>query len=258
MSDHECAGAQPRGTPPRTRRGWLRVAAAGAGVGLAPGLARAGAAASGRDDPDPDRVAVARAFTAAWNAHDLPAVLALFAPDAVVRERRGPVPPHVWDARDPAVVRAYLDEVSHSGDDPGRLVWVTGHPEIAAWAAARFAERHRYAPDPPRGAGETVRWAYREFVDPFQGTPGISPAEGDAEAVVRGGRIAVLSHVQTPASVRRQWDEVNAAARARRPRPAPPDPARPRPAEPDAPAWPLALGGLAGVAVLALARRHRR
>ena len=108
-----------------------------------------------------------------------------------------------------------------------------------------------------------MRWAYREFVAPFQLTPGISPAEGDAEAVVRGGRIAVLSLVQTPDSVRRQWDEVNVAARTRRRRPAPadfapPGPAGPRPAEPDGPAWPLALGGLAGVAALTLARRWRR
>ena len=34
---------------------------------------------------------MAAAYTAAWNAHDLPAVLAGFAPDAVVRERRGAV-----------------------------------------------------------------------------------------------------------------------------------------------------------------------
>src|SRR5688572_18808420 len=39
--------------------------------------------------PAPALIPVAAAYTAAWNAHDLPAVLALFAPDAVVRERRG-------------------------------------------------------------------------------------------------------------------------------------------------------------------------
>jgi len=151
-----------------------------------------------------DPVPVADAYLAAWNAHDLPAVLALLAPDAVVRERRSVVPPHVWDTRDSAVVRAYLEAVNDGDADAGGLVWMTGRQEIAAWAAARFPQRHRYAAGPRRAAGGTVRWPYREFVDPFQRTPGISPAEGDAEAVVRGGRIAVLSLVQSPASVRRQ------------------------------------------------------
>ena len=136
-------------------------------------------------------------------------MLALFAPDAVVRERPGAVPPAVWDTRDPQVVRAYLEGASSSHDDAPGLVWVTGRPEIAAWAAVRFAQHHRFAAGPYRAAGDTVGWSYREFVDPFQLLPGVSPAEGDAEAVVRGGRIAVLSLVQSPASVRRQWGEAD-------------------------------------------------
>ena len=163
----------------------------------------------------PDLVPVARAYTAAWNAHDLPAVLALFAPDAVVRERRGEVPPAVWDTRDPQVVRAYLDDSLYGeAYDTSGLAWVTGHPQIAAWAAARFAQRHRFATDQHRAAGDTVGWRYREFVDPFQRAPGVSPTEGSAEAVVRDGRITVLTLVQSPASVQRRRGEADAALAA--------------------------------------------
>ena len=174
---------------------------------LALGLAAPGRSAAQAPPPAPEPARVAAAFTAAWNAHDLPAVLALFAPDAVVRERAEEVPPAVWDTRDPQVVRACQDDASSSHDDAPSLVWVTGRAGIAAWAARRFARHSRFAADPPRAAGDTVGWSYREFVDPFQVTPGFSPAEGDAEAVARGGRIAVLSLVQSPASVRRRWDE---------------------------------------------------
>ena len=76
---------------------------------LALGLVAPGRSAAQAPPPAPEPARVAEAFTAAWNAHDLPAVLALFAPDAVVRERWGAVPPDVWDTRDPQVVRAYLD-----------------------------------------------------------------------------------------------------------------------------------------------------
>ena len=161
----------------------------------------------------------------------------------------------MWDTRDPQVVRAYLDG-AHDGDDydTGGLVWVTGHQQIAAWAAARFAQHHRFAVGPHRAAGDTVGWPYREFVDPFQRVPGVGPTEGDAEAVVRGGRITVLTLVQSPASVQRQRGEVGAAvARAvathraaplgdgpRRPLSGPP---RAPAAEPTGAAWPLALGG---------------
>jgi hypothetical protein len=205
-----------------------------------------------------DPVPVAAAYAAAWNAHDLEAVLALFAPDAVVRGRTGVVPAAVWDTRDPRVVRTYLDG-AHDGlsYDAGGLAWMTGHQEIAAWAAGRFARNHRYAVGPPRAAGDTVGWPYRAFINPFQLVPGVGPAEGDAEAVVRGGTITVLSLVESPASVRRQRGEGEAAlARVRATHRAPPlgDEAGERPsgpvraaaaAEPTPVAWPLALGGLA-------------
>ena len=156
----------------------LAVAAAVAGGGVLPRRLHA---------QEPAPVAVARAYTAAWNAHDLPAVLALFAPDAVVRERAGAVPAAVWDTHDPQVVRAYLEGAS-SHDDAHGLVWVTGHAETAAWAAGRLAQHPRLAADPYRAAGDTVGWSYREFADPYQLVPGVGPAEGEAEAVVRGGR----------------------------------------------------------------------
>jgi hypothetical protein len=213
-------------------------------------------------------VAVAAAYLAAWNAHDLDAVLALFAPDAVVRERWGPVPPEVWETREPQVVRAYL-EGSHDGDnyDTHGFAWVTGRPAIAAWAAARFAQHHRFQAGPYRGAGDTVSWRYQEFVDPFQRTPGASPLDGDAEAVVQGGRIAVLSLVQAPASVRRQRDEAATAFdRAMATQRASPlqgelggAPRRPLGgADPTDAAWPLALSGLAVLAAVLAAQRRRR
>jgi len=247
------------------------VALRSALLALALGLVVPGPSAAQGPPPAPVLVPVTEAFTAARNAHDLPAVLALFAPDAVVRERRGDVPAAVWDTRDPQVVRGYLDG-SYQGEtyDTGGLVWLTGRPEIAAWAAAAFARHHRYTVGQHRVAGDTVGWRYREFVDPYQVTPGVSAAEGTAEAVVRGGRITLLSVVQSPASVQRQGDEMRVASawavatyrasllgdrpsvqpRGRR--------GAARAAEPAPVGWPLALGGLAGLAAVTAARRRRR
>jgi hypothetical protein len=239
---------------------------------LAAGLALASRPAAPRLDAQPSApVAVAGALDAAWNAHDLGAVLAVFAPDAVVRERRGDVPAAVWDTRDPHVVRAYL-EGSHDGDnyDTGGLVWVTGHQQIAAWAAARFAQHHRFESARPREAGDLVVWQYREFVDPFQRTPGVAPIEGSAEAVVRSDRITSLTLVLSPASAHRQRSEVAAAfdhAMATQRRAPPSDgptvmtrrpPSEGASAEPIDSAWVLALGALALVGAGAVARRRRR
>ena len=246
-----------------------RRALLGLGLGLGLGLAAPGRSAAQGPPPPPELVPVAQAYTAAWNAHDLPAVRALFAPDAVVRERWGPVPPEVWETREPQVVRAYL-EGSHDGDnyDTGGFAWVTGRPAIAAWAAARFAQHHRFRAGPYRGAGDKVSWPYQEFVDPFQRTPGASPLDGDAEALVRDGLIAVLSLVQAPASVRRQRDEAatafDRAMATQRASPlqgerggAPLQPPR-GPAAPTGVAWPLGLAGLALLSAATVMLRRRR
>jgi ketosteroid isomerase-like protein len=212
-------------------------------------------------------VPVAQAYTAAWNAHDLDAVLALFAPDAVVRERRGAVPPEVWDTHDPQVVRAYLDEIRLTATyDRDAFTWVAGHQAIASWAAALFHRGHRLAVGPYREDGATVGWSYREFVDPFQGLPGVGPLAGDAEVVVRDGRIAVLSLVPSPASVQRRRGEMYALldqAAARQavplgdaPRVQPPSPRGTT--EPTGVAWPLALSGLALLAGVTAALRRQR
>ena len=190
------------------------------------------------------------------------------APERSRTTASGAVPPEVWDTREPQVVRAYR-KGSHDGDnyDVDSFVWVTGHAEIAAWAAGSFARHHRLVADPYRAAGDTVGWSYRAFADPYQLMPGIGPAEGDAEAVVRGGRIAVLSLVQTPESVLRRWDEAHVVAArvmaTQRAAPAGDGPStrqrEPRDAvsEPTDATWPLALGGLALLAAL-LERWHRR
>ena len=59
----------------------------------------------------PDPVPVAEAYAAARNAHDLAAVLALFAPEAVVRERRGEIPPASVEQR-LAVLYSPIDQAA--------------------------------------------------------------------------------------------------------------------------------------------------
>jgi hypothetical protein len=244
------------------------------GLVLGLGLLAPGRSAAQGSPPAPALIPVAQAYTAAWNAHDLAAVLACFAPDAIVRERWGAVPPDVWDTRDPRVARAYLDN-AFAGEAYAThgFAWATGRPEIAAWAAARFAQRHRFATDQHHATGDTVAWRYQEFVDPFQRTPGFSPTEGSAEAVVRDGRITVLTLVQSPASVQRRRGQEAAALAAfataaatgraapRGAGPSAPPPEAPRgdpPGEPSAVTWPLALGGLAALGAVAAALRRRR
>jgi MYXO-CTERM domain-containing protein len=181
------------------------------------------------------------------------------------------VPLAVWDSRDPRVVREYL-EGAHDGDnyDTGGLTWASGYGQIAAWAAPRFAAHHRFETQQHRAVGDTVTWHYREFVDPFQRTPGAGPIEGTAEAAVRGGKITRLTLVQSPASVQRQRAEVAATfdrtMATQQSSPLPDGPSvRPRgsrsegpAAEPTDSAWPLALSALAVLALATAALRRRR
>jgi hypothetical protein len=181
------------------------------------------------------------------------------------------VPPAVSDTRDPRVVRDFLDD-SHDGDnyDTGGLSWAMGRGQIAAWAAARFAQHHRFAAGQHRAAGDTVVWQHREYVDPFQRLPGVGPIEGTAEAVVRGGRITGLTLIQSPASVQRQRVEVAAsldrAMATQQSSPLPDGPSvRPRGSRSDGPAaeptdsaWPLALSALAVLALATATLRRRR
>jgi hypothetical protein len=230
----------------------------------------------------PNLLPLAQAYTAAWNAHDLDAVLAFFVPDAIVRERRGDVPLEVWDAHDPQVVGAYLNATLDGNNlDPTPLRWVTGHQQIGAWATARFARRHRVAVGQYHVIGDTVRWPYQEGSDPFQSMPGVGLLEGTTEAEVRGGRITLLTVVLSPASVAllpasvvRQQQEVASVATqtmaSQRPIRSPiigdgasgqaRGPLRdgPAAAEPTTLAWPLALGGLALLAFVTASLRRRQ
>lgn len=239
------------------------------------GLMAPGRSAAQGPPPAPALIPFAQSYTAAWNAHGLGAVLTFFAPDAVVRERWGDVPPAVWDTRDPRVVRDYLDNSDHGeAYNTHGFAWVTGRQQIAAWAAARFAPHHRVALGQHRVAGDAVSWPYQEFRDPYQHMPGVGPLEGTVEAVVRGGRITVLTLVVSPASLWRQQSEVASVLNHLSPttttRPPVPlsggtrAPSRgakwdgPPTAEPTTAAWPLALGSLAVLAYATAWLRRRQ
>ena len=167
------------------------------------------------------------------------------------------------------MVRAYLDGAP-DGDNYATdgFFWVTGPQQLAAWVAARFARDHRIVPDSFRVTGDTVAWRYQELLDAVQVALGIAPLEGDAEAVVHGGRITVLSLVVAPETLQRLQSEAKVAViRAAAQRRASPSgaasggPARPprgAAAEPPDATWPLTLGGLALVGGVTMAVRRRR
>ena len=99
---------------------------------------------------------MATALNAAWNAHDEAAVLALFAPDAVVRQ-----PAEIRNSGASPVVRdVYGAPWSHEGgDDPlpalgDAVVWA-GRPGIRAWAVGRSpcATASRRTPTGPTASG---------------------------------------------------------------------------------------------------------
>ena len=217
-------------------------------------------------------VPVAEAYVAAWNAHDLPAVLALFAPDAVVRERRGAVPAAVWDTRDPQVVRAYLGAADRRrrlrhrrprlGErPPGGSRRGRGPPSRGATASRRA----RTAPPGTRWAGRTRssstptsarrasarpratrrRWCAAAGSRGSASSSRPRPCSGSGASCGRAGARAVATRRAAPLG-----DGPSIPPR-RPPRGGPA-------ADPTDAVWPLALGGLALLGVVTMTLRRRR
>jgi hypothetical protein len=182
------------------------------------------------------------------------AVLAFFAPDAIVRHRGATIPEGFW-ARATTLSGA---QGRTGGWDHG-LAWVRGAAGISDLAERAFRAHAHADTDTYQATGETVTWRYRLSEDPFQQLPRVWPVEGAAEAVVRGGQIVLLSTVHDANSVQRRQLALAAAQGA--------DTAQATPrlqprqtqdgTEPTTAAWPLALGGLAVLGCLVAVLRGR-
>ena len=230
--------------------------------------------------PSPDLVAFAQAFNATWNAHDVEAVLAFFAPDAVVQQPAASA--GIDGGGSHATVRDVYGVAFDAWDDPpaerhGMVEWAADPTARRAWVQRLLRRNHRVAATDYRARGERVRWTFRAFADPYQTLPGVGPTDGTAQAVVRAGHIATLVTAPEPASVRQREEAVLAAdaagtarsvARATQAASAAPPPERPATQRPDRPAgrvaagaedatWPLLLVGLGvGASFLVIRRRH--
>jgi MYXO-CTERM domain-containing protein len=270
-----------RSWPARTLLGLTAAAVAAA---LAVGAAPAGAAPGVAPATAPDLVAYARAFNAAWNAHDVEGVVAFFAPDATVRQTRA----RVADAADSVGAVPVIEDVYGAGPRSladahvpatwarGEVLWATGPAAIRAWLPPVVAAGHRVEATAYHAEADVVTWHFRAFADPYQQVRGVAPVEGTAALVVRAGRAVSLVFETDGETVARRARQFDAAQSARlaaawaafRP-PAGPRPRGPAagaagaPAAPDEPEDgpdPRLLLGLAGAAGLAglLARRRRR
>ena len=248
----------------------LLAAAALAGGGAAPARAQA---------PEPDLVAFARAFNAAWNAHDVEAVVALLRPGR--HDPADSAPSLVSGAADESGAAPGTEDTYGAGPRSlavgqaapdwagGDVLWAAGPPGVRAWLPRLFAAGHRVEASAYRAEGDTVTWRYRAFADPYQGVAGVEPVEGEAELVVRAGRVAAFAFASEEATVARRTRQLDAALsartrgggrRARRPGRVPAG-RRPGAAGPLAPDPPLLLGLLGAAAlagVVGARRRHRR
>ena len=215
-------------------------------------------------------MAVARAFNTAWNAHDVDAVVAVFAPGATVRQARA----RVAGAGDAPAVAPVIEDVYGAGprpltdaDDPGawargEVLWAAGTPRLRAWLPPFFAAGHRVEAWGYRTDGDVVTWRFRAFADPYQGVAGVEPVAGTASLVVRAGRAVALRFETEGETVDRRARQFDAALSARltaawaglRLPPSAslrgPGAGAPGPAAPDGPA-PRLLLGLGGAAALA-------
>ena len=218
-----------------------------------------------------DAVAVVAAYVGAWNAHDLDAALAFFAPDAVIRHRGPGVPDAVWAA-------AHLGPVAEDegrGDDPASIALLDGTEAIRRHLRAEFGWGIHVETADYRATAHGATWTYRQHQDPDRRLPGVEPIEGRAEARLRAGRITHLSLAPDPAAgVRRDAAVAVVLARRRATHPNPPagagevtGPSRGRSGagsagmrEPESPRPLLALllGGLVAGAAVRVRRRPVR
>ena len=203
--------------------------------------------------PGPDEAgALAGAFEAGLEAGDAAAVLALFAPDAQIRE--------------------------------GVAVLAAGPERVAAWVEGCLLPDVRLVPGTRRLGAAAAAWELRDALgcywrarpDGFRPAWDVAPGEGTLTVAVAGARIATLTVVYRPAWEARRltaqaapFRTAQARATAAAPAPAgatPPPAARPVPAAPGpqdrrtpsvAP-WLAALGAaLGGGGLLALLPRPR-
>jgi hypothetical protein len=145
--------------------------------------------------------ALATAYTAAWNAEDLDAVVALFAADGAVRQRD----PEIGAHGPTVVVRdSYGRALSYDGDPPPGdregVTWAADRAWVRAWARPLLAAHHRVAATGHRVSGDTVTWEYQAVLGDAR-TPGVTPSAGTAELAVRGGQIAALTLTSDRAAV---------------------------------------------------------
>jgi len=116
-----------------------------------------------------DPVSVVRAFDAAFNAHDLEAVMAFFTDDAVVTQL--PPPPDGGIYRGKEQIRRWVEAVL-----PGFHVDSREH----------------------RTSGDTVAWTASVTGDLFRQMGFSQPFEAQAEAVVREGKVASFTGRNPP------------------------------------------------------------
>ena len=148
--------APPPRAAPRPSRSTRRAAAAAAALGLVLAGGRgAREAAAGVHPRAADATALAAAFAAAWAAHDLEAVVALFADDAVVRQRGAEIAVVSDPLYGPSVtVRdAFGVGLDYFGDPPRHD---PDDPQVVTWAAvARYPQR-TVAPTVSTAPGSTA------------------------------------------------------------------------------------------------------
>ena len=249
----------------RPRRVLVPVLALAAGLVIPGRSAAQGIAAS-----EGSLVFLARAYTAAWNAHDLEAALACFAPDAVITCGEAGLRVAVWEAAREATTHG---DGGH-GEDTEGVYAIPGTAAIQAHLRAQVVWQGHVEAWDYRAAGSGVTWSYRRSEAAEPHVPGIRPVEGTAEASVRAGRIMRLRLAHDPGSVAARATAVAATAPRRATNPDasstgspasgptgdghPPESAAEAGAAASDGSWPLGLAGRgASAALLAGRRRHR-